>query len=112
MARILFCSSVVKVHDSQAYREIGLKREHINHILELGEMLVSFKSGFNLVNAVVACAILKSISGLEPKSDTTEPRYLKLMTVSIFCPFILISLLMPLVFFYINLVFSALLSMP
>ena len=38
------------------------------------------------------CAILESISGLEPLSDTTEPRYSKLMTVSSFCPFTLILL--------------------
>ena len=99
MARILFCSSVVKVHDSQAYREIGVRSERINHIFELGEMLVSFKTGFNLVNAAVACAILESISGLESTSDTTEPRYLKLVTVSSFCPFTLISVLITLVLF-------------
>ena len=32
----------------------------------------------------------------------TEPRYLKLMTVSSFCPFTLISVLMPLVLFEAN----------
>ena len=31
-----------------------------------------------LVNAAVVCAILESISGLEPSSVITEPRYLKL----------------------------------
>ena len=36
-------------------------------------MLLSFQTGFNLVNAVVVCAILESISGFEPSSDTTEP---------------------------------------
>ena len=45
-------------------------------------------------------------------SDTTEPRYLKIVTVSSFCQFTLISLLMLLVLFAINLVFSALISMP
>ena len=65
-------------------------------------------SGFNLVNAAVVCAILESISGLEPSSDTTEARFLKLATVSSFCPFTLISLLMPLGLFFINLVFSLL----
>ena len=59
-------------------------------------MLLSFKTGFNLVNAAVVCAIQESISGLEPPSVITEPRYLKLVTVSSFCPFTLISVLMPL----------------
>ena len=45
-------------------------------------------------------------------SVITEPRYLKLVTVSSFCPFTLISVLTPLVSFVISLVFSALISMP
>ena len=36
----------------------------------------------------VVCAILESIFGLEPSSVITEPRYLKLVTVSSFSPFI------------------------
>ena len=75
-------------------------------------MLLSFQTGFNLVNAAVVCAFLESISGLEPKSDTTEPRCLKLVIVPSFCPFTLVSLLMPLLLFAMNLVFSALISMP
>ena len=35
----------------------------------------------------MACAILERTSGLEPSSDTTVPRYLKLVTVPNFCPF-------------------------
>ena len=31
-----------------------------------------------LVKAAVVCALLESISGWEPSSDTTEPSYLKL----------------------------------
>ena len=73
-------------------------------------MPLSFQTGFNLVNAAVVCAILESISGFESSSDTAEPSYLKLVTVSRFCPFTLISLLMPLVLFNISLVFSALIS--
>ena len=65
-------------------------------VLELREILLSFQIGFSLVNAAVVCAILESISGLEPSSVITEPRYLKLVTVSSFCPFTLISVLMPL----------------
>ena len=97
MARILLCSSAVRVHDSQTYRKKDVTRERIGRILEVREMLLSYQTGLNLVNAVVVRAILESISGLEPSSDTSEPRYLKLVTVSSFCPFTLISLLMPLV---------------
>ena len=45
---------------------------------ELREILLSFQTGFNLVNAAVVCAILENIPGLEPSSDTNEPRYSKL----------------------------------
>ena len=99
MACILLWNSAVRVHDSQAYRKLDVTRERINRILELREILLSFQTGFNLVNAAVAFAILESISGLEPSSVIIEPRYLKLVTVSSFCPFTLISVLMPLVLF-------------
>ena len=91
---------------------MDVTRERISRILELREILMSFRTGFNLVNAAVVCAILESISGLEPSSVITEPRYSKLVTVSSFCPFTLISVLMPLVLFVISLGFSALISMP
>ena len=81
----------MRIHDSQAYRKIDVTRECISHILELREILLSFQAGFNLANAAVVCAILESILGLEPSSVTTEPRYLKLVTVSSFCPFTLIQ---------------------
>ena len=99
MARILLWNSAVRVHNSQAFRKMDVTREHISHILELREILLSFQTGFNLVNTAVVCAILES-------------RYLKLVTVSSLCPFTLISVLMPLVLFVISLVFSALISMP
>ena len=67
------------VHDSQAYWKMDVTRERIRRILELREMLLSFQTGFNLVNAAVICAVLESISGLEPLSVITEPRYLKLV---------------------------------
>ena len=76
---------------------MDVTRERIIRILELREILLSFQTGFNLVNAAVVCAVLDSISGLEPTSVLTEPRYLKLVTVSSFCPFTLIYVLMPLV---------------
>ena len=89
-----------------------MTRKRISRILELREILLPFQTDFNLVNAAVVCAILESISSLELASVITEPRYLKLVTVSSFYPFTLISVLVPLVLFAISLVFSALLSMP
>ena len=70
----------MRVHDSQAYRKMNVTKERISRILELREILLSFQTGFNLVNSAVVCAILESISGLEPSSVITEPRYLKLVT--------------------------------
>ena len=80
-------------------------RDRISRILELREILLSIQTGFSFVNAAVVCAILESISGFEPSSAITEPRYLKLVTVSSFCPFTVISVLMPLVLLVISLVF-------
>ena len=54
------------------------------------------------VGADVACANLENIPGLEPSSVITEPSYFKLVTISSFCPFTLISVLMPLVLFVIS----------
>ena len=102
----------MRVHDSQAYRKMDVTRERISRISELREILLSFQTGFNFDHTAVVCAILESISGLEPSSLITESRYLKLVTVSSFCPFTLISVLMPLALFVISLVFSALISMP
>ena len=81
----------MRVHDSQAYRKMDVTREHISRILELREIHLSIQTGFSLVNAAVVCAILESILGLEPSSVISEPRYLKLVTVSSLCPFILIK---------------------
>ena len=64
MAYILLWSSAVRVHESQTYRKMDVTRERISHILELREILLSFQTGFNLVNAVVVGAILESISSL------------------------------------------------
>ena len=72
MACILLWSSAARVHDSQAYRKMDVTRERISHILELREILLSFPTGFSLFNAAVVCAILESISGLEPSSVITE----------------------------------------
>ena len=94
------------------YRKMDVMREHISHILELREILLSFQTGFNLVNAAVVYAILEGIPGLEPSSVLIEPRYLKLVTVSSLCPFTLISVLVLLVLFVISLVFLTLIFMP
>ena len=85
----------MRVHDSQAYRKMGVTKERISRIMELREILLSLRTGFSLVNAAVVCAILASISDLEPSLVIIEPRYLKLVTVSSLCPFTLISVLMP-----------------
>ena len=69
----------MRVHDSQAYRKMDVTRERISRILELREIRLSIQIGFSRVNAAVVCAILESISGLEPSSLITEPRYLKLV---------------------------------
>ena len=72
----------MRVHDSQACRKMDVAREHISCILEPRKILLSFQTGFNRVSAVVVCAFLESISGLEPSLVISEPRYLKLLTVS------------------------------
>ena len=72
----------MRVNDSQAYRKLDVTRERISRILELGEILLSFQTAFNLVNAAAVCVIPESISGLEPSSVITEPRCLKLETGS------------------------------
>ena len=100
----------MRVHDLQAHRKMNMTKERISRILELREILLSCETVFNLVNAAVVCAILEGISGLEPSPDITEPRYLKLVTVSSFCQFTLTSVLMPLVLLVISLVFLALIS--
>ena len=64
----------MRVHDSQAYRKLNVTRELIGRILELREILLSFQTRFNLVNAAVICAIPESVSGLEPSSVISEPR--------------------------------------
>ena len=69
----------MRVHDSQTYRKMGVTRERISRILKLREVLLSIQTDFSLVSAAVVCAILENISGLEPSSVITEPRYLKLV---------------------------------
>ena len=66
MACILLWSSAVRVFESQAYRKMYVTRKRIRRILELREIPLSIQTGLSLVNAAVACAILESISELEP----------------------------------------------
>ena len=89
--------TIEKRHKLKWYVHVSRSSGLAKAILKLREMDLSFQAGFNLVNATTVCAILESISALEPTSDITEPRYLKLVTVSSFCPFTFISLSMPLV---------------
>ena len=81
MACILLWSSAVRVKHSQSDRKIDVTRERISRPLELREILLSFQTGFSLVNAAVVCAILESMSGLELSSVIIEPDNLELLKV-------------------------------
>ena len=86
---ILLWSSAVRVHESQAYRKMDVTRERISRILELREILLSFQKWFQPCQ----CCCCLCCPGA---SVITEPRYLKLVNVSSFCPLTLNSVLMPL----------------
>ena len=73
MACILLWSSAVRVHDSQAYRNLD-KGAHQSYLGVERNSLVN-PNWFQPVYAAVVCAILQSISGSEPSSVVTEPRY-------------------------------------
>ena len=77
--------------------------ERISLILDDDDVLVVPNDFFNLVTAAVVWAILESTSGLDPSSDTKDPRYLKLCTVFGFLLSMVMSVLMPLVLFVIDL---------
>ena len=87
-----------------------MTRERISAAFEPREMLLSLQICLSFVRAAVALAILERTSGFELSSETTAPRYLKLVTIPSFCPLTLISLWMPSGVFAINLVFLALIS--
>ena len=72
MAYILLWNSDVRVHDSQAPRRMDVTRERSSCILELREILLSCQTGFSLVNAAVVCALLESISDLEPSKSNIQ----------------------------------------
>ena len=110
MACTLPCSSALRVHVSHAYRNIDMASDRISLILDRRVMFLSFHIGFSLVSIAVVWANVEVISGLDPSSVTTEPRYLKLDTVSNLCHLTLIFLLMPLMSLVIRLVFSVFIS--
>ena len=58
-------------------------RDVLDEILNLNESVSEdFPSySFSFVRAAVACAILKRTSAFRPSSETTAPRYMKLVTV-------------------------------
>ena len=88
-----------------------MTRARISLTLELSWMLLSFHILFNLVMAAVACAVLARISGFEPSSEITDPRHLKVGTVSCVWSLILMSFCMPLGLLVITLVLSVFISM-
>ena len=71
-------NSAIKDHGSQAYRNMEMARERISFTFDPSEILLSRQMGFSFVRAAVACAIIERISGLEPSSETTAPRNVKL----------------------------------
>ena len=87
-----------------------ITRERISSTYDQRGMLLALQMGFSFVRVAVACAILERTSGLEPSSETTAQRFLKIVTVPSLCPFTFISLWMPLALFVISLVFLALIS--
>ena len=74
MACTIFCSSVIKVHVSQAYINIDMACDRICLILDRRVMYLSFYIGFCIVSVVVFWAIFEMISDLNPPSVTSEPR--------------------------------------
>ena len=74
---------------------MGITRERISFTFDPRDMLLSLQIVLSFVRDAVACTILVRISGFE---------------TSYLCPFILISLWMPLALFVISSIFSALSS--
>ena len=60
--------------------------ERISLIFDPSAMLLSSQMVLSLLIAVVVCAILASISGFDPSSETMAPTYLKLLTIDSFRP--------------------------
>ena len=70
VACILFSRSLVKAHDSQAYRNMEKTKEHINLIMELSVMFLSLQVILSFVSAAIVCAILAITSNFEIWSVT------------------------------------------
>ena len=81
-ARVPFSSSVVKVHNSKAYRNMHMTRERISFTFDPRDMLLSLSLyiGFS-IRAAVTCIIFERTSAFQPLSETIALRYLKLVTV-------------------------------
>ena len=90
--------------------DLETTRECISFTFGPRDVLLSLQISYSFVRAAVAYAILERTSVFEPSSGTISPRYLKLVTVTSFCPFTLTSLWMSLALFVISLVFSAQIS--
>ena len=67
---------------------IKLTRRCISFTFDPRDVL-SLQIGFSFVRAAETCSILERTSGFQPSSETTTPRYLELVTVLNFFPFIL-----------------------
>lgn len=91
---------------------MDMTRECIGLIFELRAMFLSLQMVFNFVSTAVDWVILVSISGLDPSSTMIAHRYLNLFTLSSFSLPILMSVVKPLMFLVISLVFSALICIP
>ena len=68
-----------------------MTRERTSFIFNQRDML-SLQIRFSFVRAAVAFSILERISVLDPSSEKTDSRYLKLDAERSFCPFTLITL--------------------
>ena len=96
MACILLWGSVMRVHDSQAYRKMDVTRERISRVFELRKILLSIQTG-SALSMLLLSVLSWRVSQAWMVKVITESRYLKLVTISSSCPFTLISVLMPLV---------------
>ena len=112
MACIHLYSSAVRVHDPQAYRKMDVTWEHCSRTLELREILLPFQTGFTLsmlLSSVLSWRV--SQAGVDLSSVITVTGYLQ----PVDCLRLLFIYFDPCVDadgVVINLVFSALISMP
>ena len=53
-----------------------MTRKRISFTFNPEDMLLSLQIGYGFARAAVACSITERISGFEPSSETTAPRYL------------------------------------